>query len=339
MRILYPFLFLFFLGAPRVYGEIPPLKVMTIRIGTIVPERSSWMNQIYQFNEFVKKETGGNLKFVWYTSGVAGDEPEIVEKLKRKELDGAGLSGMGLGSLVPEVRVLELPFLFNNYEEVDYLRGKITSLLSKIFNSKGFEFIGWVDQGFVYFFSREEFTELSHVKGKRVWIWKGDPLAEALTEAFKEVVPVSEKVTGLKRILDEERVDVFYFPPIGVISFQLYYGIKYIIVPPITYGIGAFIIRKDVFDSLPETYREVIMRGAGEFLPKFLAQVRKESEDSISALNKFGIKKVVLKDETVTEIRARMRGIYEKLIDRLYPQYLLATVLNTLAQYRIEKKR
>jgi TRAP-type C4-dicarboxylate transport system substrate-binding protein len=321
-----------------VNAQIQPLKVITIRIGTIVPERSSWMNQIYRFNEFIKKETKGNLKFIWYTSGVAGDEPEIIEKLKRNELDGAGLSGMGLGRIVPDVRVLELPFLFNDYEEVDYVRSKISPLLSKIFNSKGYELIGWVDQGFVYFFSKEEFRDISQIKGKRVWIWKEDPLAEALTDGFPEVTPYFEKVTVLKKILDEGMVDVIYFPPIGVISFQLYYGVKYVIAPPIVYGLGAFIIKKDVFDSLPDEYKEVIRKGADEFFPQFVREVRRETEESISALNKFGIKKVTLNESTVSELRNRMRKVYDSLIGKLYPQYLLTQVLSTLAQFRVERK-
>lgn len=331
------FLITFFLSL-TVNAQVQPLKVITIRIGTIVPERSSWMNQVYRFNEFIKKETKGNLKFVWLTSGVAGDEPEIVEKLKRNELDGAGLSGMGLGRVVPEVRVLELPFLFNNYEEVDYVRSKIFPLLSKIFNSKGYELIGWIDQGFVYFFSKEDFREISQIKGKKVWIWEGDPLAEALVDGFPEVTPYFEKITLLKKILDEGMVDVIYFPPIGVISFQLYYGVKYVIAPPIVYGLGAFVIKKDLYDSLPDEYKDIIKKGADEFFPRFVSDVRRETEESISALNKFGIKKVAMSESTVSEFRNRMRKVYEGLIGKLYPQYLLTQVLSTLAQFRVERK-
>lgn len=312
---------------------------VVLKVGTIVPEKSGWMKGVYEVNKFIEEKTNGELKVVWYTSGVLGDEPEIIKKMDAGEIDGAGLSGLGLGIIASDVRIFELPFLFNSYKEIDYIRDRFKSYVVKIFQDKGYKFLGWVDQGFIYFFSKHKITTFQEISRKKGWIWKNDPLAEGVAGLFPEVIPVPIEIMKLKEALSGNKVDFFYFPPVGVIGFGLYEDIKYIVYPPIVYGIGGLILRKDRYDALPDYMKEAVMLAAERFFPQFIQDVRRESDEVIQALISHGMERITFSNDMVNEIKRRARKVYEDLGGKMYSLQLLGQVLNTLTIYRVEKEK
>ena len=89
----------------------------------------------------------------FYAGGVAGDERDAVRKMRLGQINGAAVTAIGLGLIQPEVRVLELPMLINNYDELDYVRNKLDADLRKKFEDKGYVLLGWGDVGPVHIFS------------------------------------------------------------------------------------------------------------------------------------------------------------------------------------------
>src|SRR5207245_1184066 len=92
------------------------------KIATLAPEGSSWMKLYHEWANSVEKHTSGRVKIKFFAGGVQGDEREAVQKMRGGLLNGAGVTGVGLGQINEEVRVLELPFLFRTYDELDHVR-------------------------------------------------------------------------------------------------------------------------------------------------------------------------------------------------------------------------
>src|SRR5262249_45182218 len=74
--------------------------------------------------------------------------------------------------------VLELPSLFRNGDEVDYVLEKTYDLFSRKFEEKGFKLLGLTETGFVHFFSRVPIRKLDDFKSSELkpWIWDQDHL-------------------------------------------------------------------------------------------------------------------------------------------------------------------
>ena len=53
--------------------------------------------------------------------GVQGDEKDVLRKIKLGQLHAAGITGNGMTSIAPKVRVMDSPFLFKSYGEVDHV--------------------------------------------------------------------------------------------------------------------------------------------------------------------------------------------------------------------------
>ena len=100
-------------------------KKHVIKFATLAPEGSSWMKSMRKLSDKINKATDGNVVFRFYPGGVSGDEKDVIRKIRIGQLHGAGFTGVGLGQILPEVRVLDLPFLFDSDEEIQHMYAKM----------------------------------------------------------------------------------------------------------------------------------------------------------------------------------------------------------------------
>ena len=92
-----------------------------IKFATVAPEGSTYLKVLREYADEVEKLTNGEVTFKIYPSQVQGDEKDVLRKIRVGQLHSAGFTGVGLGEILPEIRILELPMLYRNYEEVDYI--------------------------------------------------------------------------------------------------------------------------------------------------------------------------------------------------------------------------
>ena len=85
-----------------------------IKFATLAPDGTAWMNLMDDFTTEVERRTGGKVTFRIFANMVAGDESVVLQKIRIGQLHGGGFTGNGLGKILPEVRVLELPYLFQS---------------------------------------------------------------------------------------------------------------------------------------------------------------------------------------------------------------------------------
>src|SRR5258706_14585884 len=137
-------------SADPVRAEEQP---QTLKIATLAPEGSSWVNLLHAWGRAVEEHTSGKVKVKFFAGGVAGDERDFVKKMKLGQLNGAVVTGIGLGLMASDVRVLELPMLFNDYTELDYVRNALHKDFAQRFEAKGYELLSWGDVGPVHIFS------------------------------------------------------------------------------------------------------------------------------------------------------------------------------------------
>src|SRR5215471_12992346 len=114
-----------------------------IRLGTLVPKDSRWHEILLNMGEEWKTASGGKIELKIYPGGEQGDEPEMVQKVRIKKLQAVALSGAGLSGIDPSVTALEVPMMLSSYEELDYVRDKISDRLEKGLAQRGFVVLNW----------------------------------------------------------------------------------------------------------------------------------------------------------------------------------------------------
>jgi len=94
-----------------------------INLGTMATRDSIWGQAFSEMNKELMEESDGQLEFRIHFGRADGQMERLITDGR---LDAAALTGCAFGNILPEVFVLQLPMLFSRYEELDYVRGKLT---------------------------------------------------------------------------------------------------------------------------------------------------------------------------------------------------------------------
>ena len=321
-----------------VFG-ICPLKAQTvIKFSTLAPDGSTWMKVMKQFSAELSSATQGRVKFKFYAGGVSGDEKDVARKIRLGQLHAAGFTGVGLGEIAPEIRVLDTPFLFKTPDEIDHIYKAFDADFRKIFESRGYILLGWAEVGNVYLFSNSPVTKPEDLKTVKMWIWEGDPIAEATFSALK-INPIPLSITDVMTSLQTGMINGIYASPLSVLALQWHTKMKYAFSLPIANASGAVVISKKIFDTLSKEDRKALTGIADRQLRNLNAASRQDNEKSITTLKKEKITFTApASPEVVSSFEKMGAEARLALAGRLYPKELLDKIETALNRLRMKKK-
>ena len=327
--------FLFLLCALTARAEEP----YVLKFATLAPVGSTWMNIIAEWASKVDKESQGRLKFKFYPGGVSGDEPDMLRKIRFGQLNGAAMTGHGIGYIYSPARVLEIPFLFRTYGEVDYVRAKMMPEIRAGFRKNDYELLGWMEIGFVRFFSRAPIHSLEDLKKRRIWLWQGDPLGMAIFSA-SDISPVPLPITEVFTSLSTGLIDTVIAPPLGAIALQWFTKTPYMTEIPMADGIGGLVVSSKFFNKLPKDLQELLLRTGNEASEKLLIETRKDNEKSLAVLKQNGVTFTLawkdVKESDVLSIRDRAAADLAK--NGYIPADIYERARKALDEYHQKKK-
>ncbi len=315
-------------------------KVYELKFATLAPAGTTWMNMLQDWADQVREESHGRLVFKIYPGGVQGDEPDVLKKIRFGQLHGGAFTGYGLGHIYSPVRVLELPFLFNSIEEIDYVRHQFMPDIEQGYRDNGFELLGWMEVGFIYFFSREPIHSLDDLKKRRIWHWKGDPLGTAFFEA-SGLAPIPLSIIDVYTSLSTGLIDTVYCPPLGAIALQWFTKTKYITNVPMANGIGSLVVSRKFFQDLPQDLQKLLKRSGQITGEKLVAATRRDNAESLSVLEEKGMKFVMdTQDLDSDEMKALSRRAGKSLMENGYiPESTIEKVNQWLDDYNAGKTK
>jgi len=264
-------------------------KKHIIKFATLAPEGSSWMKSMRRLAEKVKKATDGNVTFRFYPGGVSGDEKDVIRKMRIGQLHGAGFTGVGLGQILPEVRVLDLPFLFSTDEEIQHVYSKMSDYYAARYEDKGYVLLGWVPVGWIHFFSQHPIRSVEDLRRSKSWMWEGDLLVE---QAYKgmEVQPIPLSITNVLLSLQTGMVDTVYSSTQGALALQWFTKVKHVTRLRMGYATGGVLISKKKFDKLPQPYQSAVKKIATECLRELVQLIQEDNLKAHKVLEKNDVK-------------------------------------------------
>ncbi len=241
-------------GAPFVHA-----KEYTMKIATVAPADSPWAALLNRYKESVEKRTKGQLKIKIMLGGALGDENEAVTKTSRGQVQAVGASTGALASRVPEINVVELPYLFRSAEEADQvIDGTLTKPLEKLFADRGLVLGFWSENGYRNFFTRDKFAKKpADLKGKKMRAQES-PVHIAMYKAFGASA-VALPTTEVPQALATGAVDGFDQATLFAIAAGWHTSIKFATISEHIYQPAAIVFNKPWYDRLPEEMRKALV--------------------------------------------------------------------------------
>jgi TRAP-type transport system periplasmic protein len=308
-----------------------------IKFATVAPEGTSWINIMKEYDAAVRKESGGKVGFRIYASQTQGDEKVVLRKIRAGQLHAGGFTGVAIGEIAPNVRILDTPFLFDNYDEVDYVYDKFDQEFRRAFEDGGYVLLGWAEVGFVYVFTNSMISKPQDLKSLKMWSWEGDPIATTL---FGELGmnPIPLALTDVMTSLQTGLVDAFYASPYAALSLQWYTKARYMVDVKLSDAAGAVLLSKSYFDKLSPELQDILLRNGKVFFRRLTEQSRRDNADAIKSMTRRGISLIEAQPQDYQYYVDVCKKARHKLVGKLYTEDFLNRIEQSLDDYRKNHK-
>ncbi|MDI6778918.1 MAG: TRAP transporter substrate-binding protein DctP [Bacteroidota bacterium] len=311
----------------------------TIKFATLAPEGTTWMNIMREYDTAIRKESGGRLGFKIYAGGVQGDEKDILRKIRLGQLHSTGITGVGIGEIAPKVRILDSPFLFKSYEEIDHIYKTYDKDFHSAFEEGGYVLLGWAEVGFVYVFTNTPIAKKEDMKNVKMWMWEGDPIAEATFKSL-DISPIPLSVTDVLTSLQTKLIDGVYTSPLAAVGLQWWTRVKHVFSLPLADAVGAVVISKKMYNQLSPDLQEILLRNGKIYMTKLTDLSRKDNEKALQTLKNQGLKfSDPVSQNSVEEYEESGRKARRSLVNKLYTEEFLNRIEQTLADFRKSKNK
>ncbi len=297
----------------------------------LVTESSSWGKYFKQMNAELIEQSEGQLRFQFYFGG--GDEKGSIDRLKNNQYDAVALTVVGLEEILPELSVFQLPMLFTSYEELDYVKDKLTQRFSQRFNEAGYVLLGWGDYGFIYLFSSGPIRTQTDLQRTKFWIWDLDAIAKSFA-AKSGGRPVLLPIQNVLASLEAGDIQTVPSSPLACIALQWHPHVKFMTDLQLLAGVGATIIDKARYDRLPEKHQDLLRRVAEDYHRKLSDRIREENERSIDVLKEQGIAVISVPQRERLKWAQVAEQVQDQFVGILYSRELLDEVKDLLEEYR-----
>jgi tripartite ATP-independent transporter DctP family solute receptor len=250
---------LLLLGAVPAPAAARAEPEITLRIATVAPEGTPWAKSLEGFKKRVEAQSAGRVKVKIFLGGSLGDEVETAAECRRGALNiWAGSTGALAGS-VPELGVLELPYLFRSEKEADYVLDEVLAEdLKKSLEKRGFVVIGWSENGYRGFGTKfGAIRSAADLKGHKMRSQPGIVHLETYRAlgALPQPIPVTEVLSALQTGV----VDGFDNTALFAFAASWHLAISSFTVTNHVYQPAVILASKKQWDKWPADLRAIIL--------------------------------------------------------------------------------
>lgn len=306
------------LVALSLIGLSAPAAAKTIKLGTLAPAGSPWHETLSDIAQEWREISDGPVELRIYAGGVAGDEPDMVRKMRVGQFQAAALTGAGLSRIAPEVQALQMPMMFASNAEYEYVRSALAPALETILEARGFKVLNWGDVGWVRFFTQQPVVHPDDLKPLKIFTWAGADTAYA--EAWKNAgyQPVPLAATEVLTALQSGLINAVPTTPIAALSLQWFGLAKHMTALKWAPLVGATVISTAAWEAIPEGLRPELLRAARGSGVEFQERIKQLDREAIDVMQAHGL--------TVHAVPPKVAALWEKSARAGYPD-IVGTVV------------
>jgi len=276
-----------------------------------------------RFAELVKEKTAGEVTVEVYPDRQLGEEREMVEGLQFGSVDMAVVSTGPLVAFVPDVAVIDLPFLFEDSEHVyRVLDGEVGQELLKAFEPRGIHGLAWWENGWRHLTANKSIQTPADLQGLKLRTMQNPVHIAAFEELGASPVPMvwGEVFTSLGQgVIDAQE------NPITVIATNSLWEVQsHVMLTGHVYGPHAALFSKAKWDSLSPEHQAAVTEAVREATAYQREQSAKLEAENLEKLKQNGMTVVEVDTapfrEEVRDLAAKQEGVSAETLERIAAQ-------------------
>ena len=317
MRFCYPLRALALsLGATFVLAVAAPAaaQTTTLKMNISVAQNSHYGAAIDAFAKEVEARTNGRYKVQNFYSGALGAERESIEGVQLGTLDLTLTSTGPVPNFVPEVAILDIPFLFKDYAQARaVLDGPIGQDLLTKFPAKGIVALAWGENGFRHMTnSKRQVLVPDDLKGLKMRTME-NPIH---IQAYKQfgILPTPMAFTEVFTALQQGTVDG-QENPLSVITAAKFDQVqKNLTLTGHVYSPALILMNKAQFEKLSAADKQVFLASAKEAVKANRARIDEDERKAVADLRSKGM--VIVETVDKSKFQATLAPVYVEFAKR-----------------------
>ena len=281
-----------------------------LTMGNINPPKHGTSLASQEFINKLAEVSGGKLKAVHHHSGALGGEREVAQQIQLGTVDFGPITTAPLSTLVPEMSVFQLPYIFRDYDHVfKALDGGDTlqKYYDTVLDRRGLKLVGFIAAGYRGIYGHYPINGLADVKGKKVRVQED----KILVATFKALGMISTPI-AFPEVATSLQTGVIDFAEGGVNTF--YHNKFYDIVKNVadvrhTHQCVALVMSKSSYQKLDAAGQKAIRDAwehARQFNRKFILDEDQSIQEQVRA------KGVAITKPDATPFRQATQSVYEE---------------------------
>lgn len=307
-----------------------------LKMAVIAPVRTIWGQKLKEAAKEIKEKTNGKVTLQIYFGGVQGDELKVVQKIRIGQLNGAGFMARGMSKICPDSLIFAIPMLFHNDDEAISMNEKMQDYFQKQAREKGFEIIGWTNQGFTYCFSQDKVDNLDKLRQAKPWMLENDEFCKSFFKCSNiSAVPV--QVGDVMTALQSGMIHTVFAPPIGMIIMQWHSRVKYQLNLGLFYSFGAIVFSTQQWEKIPEENQKIVRQIICKYIAELNTEIKKQNNDALKVLAK-DLTVVTPSPEAVQEFRGVTVKVEDDMTNKAFSPEAMKLLKTYLEEYRAKNK-
>ena len=310
-----------------------PAAPVRIRLGTLAPQGTSYHHILQSMAQRVRDSTAGQVQLTVY-AGTMGSELELVRRMRIGQLQAATITVAGLREVDRAVGALQLmPLVFRSLDELDFVMERLTPMLNRRMEERGFVVLFWGTAGWVRFFCRRPAVRPEEFKHFKVFVTAGDNTqADMMRSAGFQ--PVSLEWSDALTALQTGMIDAVPTIPTVALAMQYYTIAATMLDLDWVPLVGAGIITRKAWDALTPVQQGALRAAGAEAGRRFQERGQIEARDAVAAMERRGLSESAMTPAAEAEWRALSERFYPQIRGSMVPADMFDQVMQLLAEYR-----
>jgi TRAP-type C4-dicarboxylate transport system substrate-binding protein len=322
--------------AAFVLAVSPTRAETVIKLATFAPVNSAYHDVLLELAREWRDISKGEVVLRIYSGGVAGDDPDVVRKMRIGQLQAAILILGGLPDIDPRFRAFQMPMMYRDNAEFDHVLRAMRPTLDRLLAQHSFRGLAWADGGWLHIFSRAPVVTPDDLRRQRVFIFAGaSPLAEALRDCgFR---PVELPATDIHTALQSGMLDAVSAPPLGALSMQWFAQIPHMSTLRWVPLMAGFVITERAWRALPERIRPQLAAATERAAARMRTEVRGDADKAVAVMRDHGLAVHEVPAAEVEIWRGEVSRCFAPLIGDYIDGRLVRQIEETLRAYRASR--
>lgn len=255
------------------------------------PETRIWL----KIRDLAEEQFPGQFRFNIVKDGALGGEKEVAEGIRLGSVQGSLSTVSALSGWVPELQILDLPFLFKDAGHVlKTVQGATGNDLKDKLKAQNFIATAFINYGARHLLSKEAVVRPEQIKGKRIRVIQS-PLHTKLWSNLG-TTPVGISVTETYNALQTGVVDAMDLTKSAYAGFRLYEVVPFITETGHIWASGVVYFSAPFWNSLNAEQQQVLRQASMEAADYFNQLIIEDEAAAIATAKQHGAQVLVPED-------------------------------------------